>query len=386
MRRLECMDGLRGVLAVYVMIGHMAPFAPLPTWLAHPLSHGGATVDMFFILSGLVITGSLEAFRYRARPFLIARAARIFPVFLVVFLAAILVQTVPHGFDLMPWLPPDSPGRLFWSEGLPRHWPVDVAAHVTMTHGLFPAGTLPDVWVSILGASWSLSTEWQFYVLALLLAAWLAARGEVTLRLAWLLIALGTAGVAWDWLAPPSWQFSRAFIGNKAAYFGLGVISTVVVRSGGRAWRGYAVALAATLALIVGHAALGQADLGHGSVGKLLPPVAWTLCLAAQVAPGAVTGLSWLAALLRCRWAQVLGAWSYGIYLVNEPVQELFGVALARFSGGHSGLFTLFWLPGAIVLPIAAAALLHRWIEVPGQQWGRSLIARRRVTTAGAPA
>ena len=40
-----------------------------------------------------------------------------------------------------------------------------------MTHGLFPDGGLPDVWVSFLGAAWSLSTEWQFYLLALLLSA-----------------------------------------------------------------------------------------------------------------------------------------------------------------------------------------------------------------------
>ena len=60
MRRMECLDGLRGVLAVYVLLGHMAPFAAAPRWLAGLFSHGGAAVDMFFILSGMVIVGSLE--------------------------------------------------------------------------------------------------------------------------------------------------------------------------------------------------------------------------------------------------------------------------------------------------------------------------------------
>ena len=81
MKRLECLDGLRGLLAVYVMISHMAPFAVLPGWIAQPLSHGGAAVDVFFMLSGLVIIGSLEKFHYRAATFLIARVARIFPVY-----------------------------------------------------------------------------------------------------------------------------------------------------------------------------------------------------------------------------------------------------------------------------------------------------------------
>ena len=55
MKRLECLDGLRGVLAIYVALGHMAPFAMLPLWLQSGVSHGGAAVDVFFILSGLVM-------------------------------------------------------------------------------------------------------------------------------------------------------------------------------------------------------------------------------------------------------------------------------------------------------------------------------------------
>ncbi len=46
----------------------------------------------FMLVSGLVILRSLERFNYRARPFLIARAARIFPVFLPVFAMAVAVQ------------------------------------------------------------------------------------------------------------------------------------------------------------------------------------------------------------------------------------------------------------------------------------------------------
>ena len=32
-RRLVCLDGLRGVLAFYVMLSHTLPFAPMPAWL-----------------------------------------------------------------------------------------------------------------------------------------------------------------------------------------------------------------------------------------------------------------------------------------------------------------------------------------------------------------
>ena len=138
MRRLVCLDGLRGVLACYVMLSHTLPFAPLPRWLHWLLQHGGAGVDGFFILSGLVIVQSLASFSYRPLPFLIARVARIYPVFLVVFVFAVAVQPLAIGFERMAWIGPDSPARDIWSGGWPSRWGSFIATHLTMTHGLFP--------------------------------------------------------------------------------------------------------------------------------------------------------------------------------------------------------------------------------------------------------
>src|SRR4051794_11636844 len=126
MRRLECLDGLRGVLAVYVMLGHMAPFSALPAWIVVPLSHGGAAVDVFFILSGLVILRSLEGCAFQARPFLISRTARIFPVFLVMLAIGVTVQPLPANFQAMPWVAPDSLALDIWSQGWPAAWIVEI--------------------------------------------------------------------------------------------------------------------------------------------------------------------------------------------------------------------------------------------------------------------
>ncbi|MGE4043980.1 MAG: acyltransferase family protein [Acetobacteraceae bacterium] len=361
MKRLECLDGLRGLLAVYVMVSHMAPFAVLPPWVAHAASHGGAAVDVFFILSGLVIVGSLEKYHHQVRPFLIARAARIFPVFLAVFAFALAVQPIPRGFQHMDWLPPDSLARGLWAEGWPRLWPLDILAHLTMTHGLFPNGVLPHVWISLLGAAWSLSTEWQFYILALLLGRRLGG-GDHGLRImAWALVALAAFFWAWHQVLPDAWQFSRAFLGNKGHFFALGVVSALVVRRGGAGLWDYLPVLAATLALCA----------TQGSLGKLLPPLVWTLCLAAQLRPG-WPGLAWPSAVLRSSLLQWLGALSYCIYLTNEPVQKLFGSVLAWSVQGDAVLFTAIWLPGAILLPVLASAWLHKHVETPGLAWGRA--------------
>ena len=369
MKRLECLDGLRGLLAVYVMLSHMAPFAVLPTWIAHPLSHGGAGVDMFFILSGLVIVGSLEKYHLQARPFLIARAARIFPVFLVVFAFALAVQPLPRGLESMTWLPPDSLARGLWAEGWPRFWPVDVIAHLTMTHGLFPNFLMPHIWVSLLGAAWSLSTEWQFYLLALWLGRRWITQPAAWHKMAWALVGLAAVGWIWHAVTPEDWGFSRAFLGNKGHYFALGVVSAMVVRDGIPAWRAYIPVLVATLVLC----------WLHGGAVKLLPPLAWTLCLTVQLWPHS-PGFGLPARILRSAPMQWLGALSYCIYLTNEPIQKLFGIVLAWLVEGDALLFTAIWLPGAFLLPLLASAWLHRWVELPALEWGRTLALRGAVS------
>jgi peptidoglycan/LPS O-acetylase OafA/YrhL len=349
-RRLTCLDGLRGVLAAYVMMSHLAPFASLPRWVAGPLSHGGAAVDVFFVLSGMVITRSLDRFGWRAGPFLRARARRIVPVFLVVFALAVAIQPLGLPFARMPWIGPTSPARFIWSGGWPSHWAVELLAHLTMTHGLFPRAVLPYAWVSFLGAAWSLSTEWQFYAL---LAALAALRGPRARHgLPWLILGLAVAGTLWSVAAPPGWRFSRAFLGNKAQYFALGIAGADLGEQPGGARR-HAAVLAAVLGLCV----------LRGGVGQAAAPLVWTLCLLAE--RGRPRALAPLAAVLRLPWLQWLGAVSYPLYLVNEPVQKLLGLALARLAGGDAAVFTALWLPAAAGLPLAAAWLLHRTIELP---------------------
>ena len=178
------------------------------------------------------------------------------------------------------------------------------------------------------------------------------------------------AGVALVWQAamPEAWQFSRAFLPNKAQYFALGVVSGAVMRRG---WRAYWPVLVAVLGVCG----------AQGDVDKLLPPLVWTVCLAAQYrasvsaveGTGGLAGLAWVAALLASRPMVWLGAVSYCIYLVNEPVQKLLGVTLSSMVGGDGTLFTVLWIPGALVLPILVASWLHKWIELPAQRYGRGI-------------
>jgi peptidoglycan/LPS O-acetylase OafA/YrhL len=194
-----------------------------------------------------------------------------------------------------------------------------------------------------------LSTEWQFYVLMVLL-------GRRFGRTPWTLLGLAAVGMAWDVWAPEGWQFSRAFLPNKAAYFALGVASAGLLRSSGGVQR-YIVALAAVLVT----------GWFQGGAGKMLPPLVWTMCLGAEFFPG----LPLIGPVLRSRSAQWLGGLSYSLYLANEPVQKLLGVGLALLTNGDGRVFTLWWLPGSVGLPLCAAILLRKWVEIPALLWLR---------------
>ncbi len=364
MKRLDSLDGLRGLLAFYVLLGHMAPFAVLPDWTQDAVSHGGAAVDIFFVLSGLVITQSLQRAGGQAVPFLVARFARIFPVFLAVFAVAIVVAPWSCGFEQMPWIDPDDAARTICVKNWPTAWLPEIAAHLTMTHGLFPNAVWPGVWLSFLGAAWSLSTEWQFYLLALLVAG----RSR---RLCWFLLSMAVVGTAWRLTAPMPWQFSRAFLLNKGHFFALGVASVAVVRSERGALARYTLVLIASLTICA----------IDGSPGKILPPMVWTFCLAAQMRPD-VIGLRQLSALLRSRQARYLGAISYCLYLANEPIHKVTGQALSRFADGDGWLFTVLWIPLSIGLPFLAAMWLHTHLEAPALRWGREVAWRLSDRTA----
>jgi peptidoglycan/LPS O-acetylase OafA/YrhL len=357
MRRLAGLDGLRGCLALYVMASHVAPFAAVPgawAWLPGLVSHGRAAVDVFFVLSGLVIVQSIEGFQGRAWAFLLARVGRIFPVYLVCLAAGVATAGFSVAPTALPWLGPAAWD--IWPHPVADAWWPRLAAHLAMAHGLFPAGVLPDVWTSFLGAAWSLSTEFQFY--AVVAVAALAGTGLKARRLAVGLLAAAVLGQAWQAAAPAGAQFSRAFLPLAGQYFALGIASLGVVR--GAPGRFFAIVLAACVAICL-----------PGGADKALPPLVWAVCLLAVLGRGGVVlrPLQWLLTAPAVRW---LGAISYPLYLVHAPVQKLIGAWAAGWAGGDGAVFDALFLPLAVAVPIAAAAGLHRWVELPGIAWSRA--------------
>ncbi len=345
MKRLSRLDGLRGVLASYIMLGHALPFTDVPGWLAQPFHHGEAAVDLFFALSGLVIVNSLAHFEYRFWRFFTSRAWRLLPVYFTVLTLAVGLIALGSPIPAMQWVHAGSMAGQFWAVRLPAGWGYHLAAHVLLVHGLLPQGVLAYAWVTLLGPAWSLSTEWQFYiVMALAMGRWRNLAGFT-----WAMLALA---LAWRLAAPqlpPYWQFSRAFLPDAAGYFALGLASAVWLREG------------KVLPLVCGVFLVTLLGLFSFAASRALIPLGWVVVVMAQ----RHSGMPWLPRLLDSRMAQYLARISYPLYLLNEPVQRGMAMLIAPLTHGNAPAFTWLWLPLALTAPIAAAHVLHKFVEKP---------------------
>ena len=360
--RLIRLDGLRGVLAVYVLAGHLVPFLPLPSLVMQAaqrlVSHGLAAVDLFFALSGLVIVQSMARFDRRPGSFLAARARRLLPVYLVVLASSILLMLNGGSpFASMPWIAPGSPAAAIWPAGPPPHPDWEILAHLAFLHGALPHRLLPDAPFALLGPAWSLSTEWQFYAVIAFVALGFDGGDSSLVRLSLTFIGLAVLARIYAACIPDPWRFSRAFLPNEAAYFALGIAAA-------RFWQGerrpalklFAIVLVVTMALGATH------GVGWGHLAKTLPPLGWAAAVAAQLVPG-WRAFRPLARLLGSRPVLWLGLVSYPLYLVNEPVGRALALVLGPVLAGRPALFGLCWGAATVAGSIGLAAALHYGIE-----------------------
>lgn len=304
-RYVPALDGLRAVAILAVMGLHFAP---------HVITAGSLGVDIFFVLSGYLITSILlneiettGALDYRA--FLIRRVRRLLPA-----LGALLAIYSVAG----PLLFPEVAGR--------RWFDIATAAFymTNLRQTFWPANTP-------LSHTWSLAIEEQFYLLWPFLLLWLVRfpRERVT---SWLLCS---------WLAltlvRTTWEVA---IGGAASYYftpfhATGLIVGAIVALKPPTLRVGRRAFALLLLLIVA---------GMARVTYLIPQAVAEICAALVIVdPPAVLSLPSM---------RFLGRISYGVYLWHIPLLWLLGDSLkARFGV----------IPG--IEAIAAISCLAGWLS-----------------------
>lgn len=334
-------DGLRAVAVLPVLLfhAHVAGF-----------SGGFVGVDVFFVVSGFLITSILDrdlvAGRYSLAQFYLRRVRRIFPA-----LIAVALGTLLGAFFLVP----------------PAHF-VDVGEALQGT-ATFTANHLfqrvqSDYWDQNALAhqpllhTWSLAVEEQFYVvLPLLMAAlhrW--GRGRRTALVVGLLSAASLA-VA-ETLVRREASLAFYLLPARAWELLAGSLLALWARRGGvlsppqRTW-----------ASILGLLGIGVAvhhfseHTAFPGLSALLPVAGTALVLAAGTGPDA-NGLG--TRLLRWRPLVFIGQISYSLYLVHWPLLVLFR------SVGWSA-WGLPELPVVVQLGVAGlvAVASWKWVEGP---------------------
>jgi len=368
---IKALSGLRIVAAVWVVLFHFRPLlhqaAPeLTAALSPVLDCGAQGVDLFFILSGFVLTwtyldrmGHQWSTRTTLR-FLWLRLARVWPVYLVTMhLAAMwIIFTLNVG-----------------------HVPSEVAHQLTAVSYLRQI-FLVQLWFqpyfdgsSWDGPAWSISAEWLAYLLfgVLVLVVFRVARVTRARALLWLalaaslpptllLLATGEFYTAWSWLPRIVMQFTAGALACAA-------VRKLRLTERARTRAGYLSVLIAG-AIIGGvyyldaHPPASIRD-ASGLVDLLFVPLVVTLAV----------GMGTLPRLLSTRVMVYSGHISFGLYMVHELVHTAWTWTVTQFEITLTpGAAASAVVAGLLGVALLAAIGLYHLVEEPARLWMRRMV------------
>lgn len=363
---LPALDGLRGVAILLVLAMHFTMLRPLGTAdaVVYSLARTGwMGVDLFFVLSGFLITGILFDSRDRANPlrtFYARRFLRIFPLYYG-FLIAV--------FGLGPLLAPRS-------EWLARVGPDQ------LWHWVYLSNVLAALkgWTEVphLGHFWSLAIEEQFYLLWPLAVLALPRGRLIGLSLGLLAVSLGARAALLAESASPIAVYALTF----TRWDGLAVGALIALLGRGPGGLGELLRWS-TPVLAIGPAALtamvwAEPYRSHyGTVMQLVGyPLVALVCGALLVRVLAAPADSRLHRALCGGALGFFGRYSYGIYLLHVPLQ---GALLS--SGFSPRSVPPLWgsaLPGQVAYWAVAAALTVASALLAWHLWERPFLSLKR--------
>lgn len=365
--RFDPIDGLRGYLALWVGVGH-ALFAGgviHSTGALRLLMDGAPAVMVFVIISGFVIT---HLILQKAEPYSLyisRRFLRLFPVFALLCVAGYFLMPVTAWYSYnVPWA-----GAADWAQRLARvdeysdqaarNLAPHALAHATMLHSAIPMNLLPSADSMFLGPAWSISLEWQFYLIAPLLI-W-ALRGPaaplivIAALAAWYVVGRGAFGV-----------FGAGALPISAPYFAIGIASRFAFP--------WLSAIKASPLLVVMTLGLLAVTLTTSELALLPWALFFPFLLWSQHGP--ISG-----PLYRFVFANpailFVGKVSYSLYLVHFLVIQCALAALLWLAPAAPPAAFLIVALLALTLSLPVSAALYFAVEKPAIMFGKTLTAPR---------
>ena len=180
---IKPLDGLRGIAILLVMWFHFAWPAKAQGLITRlyvsVAALGWVGVDLFFVLSGFLITGILLDSKRGAgyfRNFYARRVLRIFPLYYAVLLVTLVILPL-----IVPY---DTPALKRLLEGQGWLWLYSTNISVAVEHGNWIASA---DWLRM-GALWSLAVEEHFYLVWPLLVFFLSRRALLRTSIAMIVL------------------------------------------------------------------------------------------------------------------------------------------------------------------------------------------------------
>ncbi|HTX39593.1 MAG TPA: acyltransferase [Bryobacteraceae bacterium] len=293
---IRALTGVRFLAAFHVVCFHYASGPIGLPFARHIIENGWMAVNLFFILSGFVLTYNYAERQLAAQTFWVARFARIYPAYLLGFVLiapAVAVRLGSHPMKLL--------GCAAATGGLVQGW-------------------FPSIALTWNGPGWSLSSEAFFYLLFPFLLPVCARLSDKKLLLA-IILSCGVeiAIPAIDILAYGS-KYGHAILYMpifRLPDFILGIMTAQVYLRGWRNFPARGMLFAVSMALAVFTAVLFPVV-----PADFRAPLATPLFALMVYSLAGDRGL--LARFLACRPIYALGDASYSVYILQSPIMAYY--------------------------------------------------------------